>query len=193
MLPPLRWVQSGADSTPPPSGVGLAAIQIARRLGARPIALTRSTAKSAALLAHGRRCGVVATVEQDLVAEIRRPTGGAGADLAFDPVGGTGFADLVRATRSGGTLVLFGALSPEPTVIPPFDIFARDLTVRGLSLVGLSRDDEVLAKMKAFVSSGLSDATLSPVIARTFPLEAIADAHRFLEAGEQVGKVVVTV
>jgi NADPH:quinone reductase-like Zn-dependent oxidoreductase len=174
------------------SGVGLAAIQIASRLGAQPIALTRTSAKVSALLAQGATA-VVVTAELDLVAEIKRLTGGAGADLAFDPVGGPGFADLVRAVRASGMLVLFGALSPEPTVIPPFDIFARDLTIRGLSLVALARDDAVLAEMKAFVLSGLADATLSPAIARTYPLDAIIDAHRFLEAGEQVGKVVVTV
>ena len=174
------------------SSVGLAAIQIARRLGARPIALTRTSAKAAALLTQGASA-VIPTAETDLVAEIKRLTKDAGADLAFDPVGGPTFANLARATRNGGTLVLFGALSPEPTVIPPFDVFARDLTIRGLSLVSLARDDAVLAEIKAFVSSGLADGSLRPVIDRTFPFEAIADAHRFLEAGDQVGKVVVTI
>jgi NADPH:quinone reductase-like Zn-dependent oxidoreductase len=174
------------------SSVGLAAIQIAERLGARPIALTRTSAKAQALLAHGA-AAVVATAEQDLVAEVRRLTDGAGADLVFDPVGGPAFADLARATRSGGTLVLYGALSPEPTAVPPFDIFARDLTVRGVAVTALARDDATLAEMKAFVLSGLADGSLRPVIARTFPFDAIADAHRFIEAGEQVGKVVVTV
>jgi NADPH:quinone reductase-like Zn-dependent oxidoreductase len=174
------------------SSVGLAAIQIANRLGARAIALTRTSAKAEALLAQGA-AAVVATAEQDLVVEVKRLTGDPGADLVFDPVGGPTFADLARATRSGGTLVLYGALSPEPTLIPPFDIFARDLTVRGLALTALTRDDGALAELKAFVSSGLADGSLRPVIARTFPFDAIAGAHRFIEAGEQVGKVVVTV
>jgi len=174
------------------SSVGLAAIQIANRLGARPIALTRTSVKAEALLAHGA-AAVVATAEQDLAAEVKALTGGAGANLAFDPVGGAAFAELARATRSGGTLVLYGALSPEPTVIPPFDIFARDLTVRGLALTALTRDDAVLAQLEAFVSAGLADGSLRPVIARRFPFESVADAHRFIEAGEQVGKVVLTV
>jgi NADPH:quinone reductase-like Zn-dependent oxidoreductase len=174
------------------SSVGLAAIQIANRIGARPIALTRTSAKVEALLGHGA-AAVIATAEQDVAVEARALTGGTGADLVFDPVGGQGFAELARATRSGGLLVLYGALSPDPTVIPPFDIFARDLTVRGLALTGLTRADDALAEMKAFVSSGLADGTLRPVIARAFPFDSIADAHRFIEAGEQVGKVVVTV
>ncbi len=174
------------------SSVGLAAIQIANRLGARPIALTRSRAKAQALLAHGATA-VVATAEEDVTAAVKALTEGKGAALAFDPVGGPAFADLTRATAAGGRLVLYGALSAEPTVIPPFDIFARDLTVRGLALTALTRDDAQLAALKAFVSAGLAEGSLRPVVARTFPFDQIADAHRFVEAGEQVGKVVVTV
>jgi NADPH:quinone reductase-like Zn-dependent oxidoreductase len=174
------------------SSVGLAAIQIVNRIGARPIALTRTSAKAEALMGHGA-AAVIAAAEQDAIGEVKKLTDGAGADLVFDPVGGAAFADLARATRNGGTLVLYGALSPEPTVIPPFDIFARDLTIKGLALPALTRNDDVLAEMKAFVTTGLADGSLRPVIARTFPFDAIADAHRFIEAGEQVGKIVVTV
>jgi NADPH:quinone reductase-like Zn-dependent oxidoreductase len=174
------------------SGVGLAAIQIANRLGARPIAVTRTSAKTKALMAHGAAT-VIAAAEQDLAAEARRLTDGKGAELVFDPVGGPGFSNLAKAAAAGGKLVLYGALDTRPTEIPPFDIFARDLTVRGLALPALTRDDAKLADLKAFVTSGLADGSLSPVVARTFAFDKIADAHRFIEAGEQVGKVVVTV
>jgi NADPH:quinone reductase-like Zn-dependent oxidoreductase len=173
------------------SSVGLAAIQIANRLGARPIALTRSRAKSAVLLSLGA-AEVIATSEQDVVAEVKRLTGGKGAELVFDPVGGPPFANLAMATASGGTLILYGALDPRPTEVPPFEIFARNLTIRGLALTAITRDDEKLAALKAFVTAGLTDNTLRPVIARTFAFDQIADAHRFIEAGEQVGKIVVT-
>jgi len=174
------------------SSVGLAAIQIANRLGARPVALTRTSAKADALLAHGA-AAVVATAEQDVVAEVKGLTGGRGADLVFDPVGGGAFAPLARATANGGVLVLYGALATDPTVVPPFDIFARDLAIRGLAFPNLMRDDARLAAVKRFVGDGLADGTLRPTIARTFAFDQIADAHRFIEAGEQVGKIVVTV
>ncbi len=173
------------------SSVGLAAIQVARRLGARPVALTRTSAKADDL----RRLGawaVVATTEQDAVVEVHRITDGTGAELAFDPVGGPEFATLSRATATGGTLVLYGALDARPTIVPPFEIFARDLTVRGLALTVLTRDDGQLAALKQFVAAGLADGAFHPTIARVFPFDRIADAHRFVEAGEQVGKVVVT-
>jgi NADPH:quinone reductase-like Zn-dependent oxidoreductase len=173
------------------SSVGLAAIQIANSLGAQPIALTRTSAKAEALLGLGAKA-VIATSEQDVVAEVKRLTGGKGADLVIDPVGGPGFATLAKATANGGTLVLFGALDARPTEVPPFDIFARDLTVRGLALTAITRDDDKLAALKAFVNAGLADGALRPTIARIFAFKDIADAHRFIEAGEQVGKVVVT-
>ena len=91
------------------SSVGLAAIQVARRLGARPVALTRTSAKADELRRLGASA-VIATTEQDVVAEIRSLTDGHGAELVFDPVGGPEFATLARATAAGGTLVLYGAL-----------------------------------------------------------------------------------
>jgi NADPH:quinone reductase-like Zn-dependent oxidoreductase len=127
-----------------------------------------------------------------VVAEIKRLTGGRGADLVFDPVGGSAFPQLAQAAVNGGTLILYGALATDPTVVPPFDIFARDLTIRGLALPNLMRDDARLAALKRFVGDGLADGTLRPTISRSFPLDRIADAHRFMEAGEQIGKIVVT-
>jgi NADPH:quinone reductase-like Zn-dependent oxidoreductase len=173
------------------SSVGLAAIQIANRLGARPIALTRRAAKAEALRRHGASA-VVVSESQDVAAEIRHLTDGRGAELVFDPVGGQGFAQLAKATASGGTLVLYGALAADATVIPPFDIFARDLTVRGVALTARMRDDVQLAAMKRFVGDGIADGSLRPTIARTFRFDEIAVAHRFIEAGEHIGKVVVT-
>jgi NADPH:quinone reductase-like Zn-dependent oxidoreductase len=78
------------------SSVGVAAIQIANRLRARPIALTRTSDKADALLAHA--AAVIATAEQDVVAEVKRLTDGKGGNLVFDPVSGPAFAQLARAT-----------------------------------------------------------------------------------------------
>jgi NADPH:quinone reductase-like Zn-dependent oxidoreductase len=174
------------------SSVGLAAIQIANLLEARPIALTRTSTKAQALRALGATA-VVATEEQDVAAEIHRLTGGVGAHLVFDPVGGPGFAVLAKSAAAGGTLVLYGALDVRPTVVPPFDIFARNLTIRGVALPVLARDDVKLAELKRFVSEGLARGALRPTIARTFSFDDIANAHRLIEAGEQIGKIVVTV
>ncbi|MGQ7935329.1 zinc-dependent alcohol dehydrogenase family protein [Paraburkholderia sp. D1E] len=173
------------------SSVGLAAIQIANRVGARPVALTRSRAKVNALLSHGAVAAISAD-EQDVVAEVKRLTKDRGADLVFDPVGGPGFAHLARATANGGMLILYGALATDHTVVPPFEILARDLTIRGLALPTRTRDDTQLTALKRFVDEGIADGTLRPTIARTFAFDDIVSAHRFIEAGEHVGKIVVT-
>ena len=173
------------------SSVGLAAIQIANRIGARPIALTRTEQKVNDLLERGA-AAVIVTEGQDLVAEVKRLTDGKGVDLVFDPVGGPGFTSLAKSTKSGGLLVLYGVLDTQPTTIPPFDIFARDISIRGLALPALNKNDEVREELKEFVQTGLKDGSLKPAVARTFPFEEIRDAHRFIESGEHLGKVVIT-
>ena len=115
------------------SSVGIAAIQIANIVGATPIALTRSGAKRARLLELGA-AHVIATEEQDLVAEALRITGGHGARVVFDPVGGPTLAKLASATAQLGIIFQYGALSPEPTTLPLFELLARLLTIRGYVL-----------------------------------------------------------
>jgi NADPH:quinone reductase-like Zn-dependent oxidoreductase len=173
------------------SSVGLAAIQIAKRVGARPIALTRYGGKASSLREQGA-VEVIATAEQNVEGEVKRLTEGAGADLVFDAVGGSGFCSLAKATKTGGLLVLYGSLDTQQTVVPPFGIFARDLTIRGFALPVLAKDAANLTDLTKFIGSGLKDGALKPAIARIFPFEAVAEAHRFMESGEQIGKVVIT-
>src|SRR5271165_6380686 len=119
------------------SSVGLAAIQIANKVGATPIALTRSSSKRQALMDAGA-AHVIATDEQDLVAEILGLTGGKGARVVFDPVGGPTFAKLTRATARLGILFLYGALSPEPTPLPLFDVLGKWTTIRGYVMMEIT-------------------------------------------------------
>jgi NADPH:quinone reductase-like Zn-dependent oxidoreductase len=174
------------------SSVGLAAIQIANKVGATPIALTRGSSKRQALLDAGA-AHVIASDEQDLVKELLGLTGGKGARMVFDPVGGPTFARLAQATARLGILFLYGALSPEPTPLPLFDVLGKWITIRGYVMMEITRDPARLGRAKAFVNEGLADGSLKPLIAKTFPLEEIVEAHRYLESNQQIGKVVVTV
>jgi NADPH:quinone reductase-like Zn-dependent oxidoreductase len=174
------------------SGVGLAAIQIANSIGARPIALTRTSQKSGDLRTHGA-AAVIATEKMDLVESVKELTDGKGADLVFDAVGGPGFVKLLQATAADGLLILYGALHSEPTVLSAFQIFARNLTIRGFALPTIARNDQPFAAMKHFIQDGIVRGAFTPTIARVFPFDRIQDAHRFLESGSQVGKIVVTV
>jgi NADPH:quinone reductase-like Zn-dependent oxidoreductase len=174
------------------SSVGLAAIQIANKVGATPIALSRGTSKRQALLDAGA-AHVIATDEQDLVKEIRGITGGEGARVVFDPVGGPTITKLVQASKQLGIVFLYGALSPEPTPLPLFDLLGRWTTIRGYVMMEITNDPKRLDRAKKFIDDGLTDRSLTPIIARTFPLDQIVEAHRYLESNQQIGKVVVTV
>src|ERR1700730_13866287 len=98
-----------------------------------------------------------------------------------------------RATAKGGLLILYGAFSHDPTTVPPFPMLGRHLTIRGLNFTAYSADDVHLAALKQFVTDGLADGSVSPLITRPFGFDDIVDAPRLMEAGRQVGKIVVTV
>ena len=174
------------------SSVGLAAIQVARYVGALPVALSRTSSKADELKAAGA-AHVIATTEQDVVAEILRITEGKGARVIFDPVGGPMFENLAQATAIGGIMFIYGALSLDATPLPLMAVLGRHLTIRGYELFEVTSQDDKLNQAKDFVLQGLASGHFSPKIAKTFPFERIVEAHRFLEANAQVGKVVVTV
>ncbi|WNN69868.1 zinc-dependent alcohol dehydrogenase family protein [Kluyvera cryocrescens] len=174
------------------SSVGLAAIQIANMLGARPIALTRTHDKHALLLKAGA-AAVIATSEQDMVAEITQATKGEGVHLVFDPVGGPDVAKLTQVMAPQGMYFQYGALDSRDMQVPVFDILGKHLTLRGYELFEITTDAEKMARATSFVAAGLRSGKLRPVIDKTFRLEDIAEAHRYMEANGQVGKIVVTV
>jgi NADPH:quinone reductase-like Zn-dependent oxidoreductase len=174
------------------SSVGLAAIQLANWAGAVPIAATRRSEKAAALKAHGAK-HVIATEEQDLVAEVARITNGKGARLVFDPVGGPDVEKLAPAMADEGILFIYGSLSMQPTTFPHWPAALKGLSIRGWVASAIWNKPERYARGQELVLRGLADGHLKPVIAKTFPFERIVEAHRYLESNQQLGKIVVTV
>ncbi len=174
------------------SSVGLAAIQVAKAAGAVAIATTRGSAKKQFLLDAGAD-HVIVTNEEDLVESVIAITAGNGANLIFDPIGGPLLQTLADAAAVGATIVEYGALSPEPTPFPLFSALKKGLAVRGYTLFEIVKDAERLARCKQYIYDGLKSGALKPVIDSTFPLDAIVDAHRYMESNRQKGKIVVTV
>ena len=174
------------------SSVGLAAFQIARKAGATAIAITRTRAKAQALLDAGA-AHVIVSDEEDIVEQVTAITAGKGARVVFDPVGGPAFVPLTDSMARGGILLEYGALSSEPTPFPLFTVLGKSLTLKGYLYAEIVSDPAALERAKAYILEGLASGELEPVIARTFALEQIQEAHRYLEANQQVGKVVVTV
>jgi NADPH:quinone reductase-like Zn-dependent oxidoreductase len=174
------------------SSVGLAAIQITRAAGATAIAVTRGADKKPFLLEAGAH-HVIVTDEEDLAESVMKLTAGTGAAMAFDPVAGPMLGRLADAAAPGALIFEYGALSPEPTTFPLFAALAKGLTVRGYTLFEIVKDPAMLARGKQYIYLGLESGALKPVIDRTFPLEDIVEAHRYMESNQQKGKIVVTV
>ncbi|MCP5365727.1 MAG: zinc-dependent alcohol dehydrogenase family protein [Hyphomicrobiales bacterium] len=174
------------------SSVGLAAIQITKATGATAIATTRGAGKKDALLKAGAD-HVIVTDDEDVVDKVMEITAGKGVRIIFDPVAGPHVEVLASAASAGGIIFEYGALSLQPTIFPLFKALSKGLVVRGYTLFEIVRDREILGHAKSYVYEGLDSGRFQPIIARTFPLDAIAEAHRYMESNAHIGKIVVTV
>ncbi|MGZ9722151.1 zinc-dependent alcohol dehydrogenase family protein [Rhizobium miluonense] len=173
------------------SSVGIAAFQIARSAGATVIATTRTSAKTEGLHKAGAHY-VIATAEEDLLARVREITGGKGARVIFDPIGGPAVAQLAECMAVGGILLEYGALSPEEGSFPQFAVIRKSLTLKGYLYTETVSDHAALERAKTFILEGLQSGALDPLISRIFTFDQIQAATHFLESNEQIGKVVVT-
>jgi NADPH:quinone reductase-like Zn-dependent oxidoreductase len=173
------------------SSVGLAAIQIANYAGATPIALTRSTEKKQRLHEAGAS-HVIVTQEQDMIAEVMRITNGQGARVVFDPVGGPDFPKLIAALTFQGIAYIYGALSEDDTPIPVLEMIRKMPAVKGYSVRLAVGDAERRKVAIEYVTKGLADGALKPIVDRTFEFNEMVEVHRYLENSGQFGKIVVT-
>lgn len=174
------------------SSVGLAAIQLANWAGAETIAATRTPAKVDALKAAGAR-HVLVTEGADIQAEVMRITAGKGARIVFDPVGGPFVDTWAKAMVERGILFVYGGLSGQDTPYPHWPAAFKGLSIRGWVATEIWGKPERFAHYRDLILHGLAGGRLKPIIAKTFTLDQIVEAHRFLESNQQVGKVVVTV
>ena len=173
------------------SSVGLAAIQLANYAGATPIALTRTSEKKTRLHEAGA-AHVIATQEQDMVAEVMRITNGNGARVAFDPVGGPDFPKLIAALTNQGIAYIYGALSEGDTPMPVLEMIRKMPTVKGYSIRLVAGDEARRKTAVEYVTRGLASGALKPVIDRIFKFDDMVEVHRYLENSGQFGKIVVT-
>lgn len=174
------------------SSAGLAGLQIAKEAGATVIAATRGAAKKGFLLDQAGADAVIVTNEEDLVERVMDITSGQGFTIAYDPVGGAYIAQFIAAAQPCARIVNYGNLHPEPAHFPMLPILAKRLALKCHSCYDTTRDAEALARGHAYVVDRVQSGALAPVIARTFPLEQIVGAHRYMEEQTHIGKIVVT-
>jgi NADPH:quinone reductase-like Zn-dependent oxidoreductase len=174
------------------SSVGLAAIELAKIAGATAIASTRTSAKKQALLDFGATA-VIASDEEDLAARVHEITNGRGADLIFDPIAGPFLETLASAAAQGAQIIEYGALATGETPYPLFQALSKALVVRGYTLFEINSDPVLRATAQTYIYDLLAEGKLNPKIDKTFPLDEIVAAHRYMESNQQFGKIVVTV
>jgi NADPH:quinone reductase-like Zn-dependent oxidoreductase len=165
-------------------GVATAALQIARAHGARVIATSSSDEK----LARARDLGATAAIRHDrddVVAAVHEITAGMGADVVVETVGKATWDASIGAVAKGGRITICGATTGGSPPARLHQIFYRQIQVLGSTLGG---DGEFRSVLR-LLDSGLA----RPVVDSVLPFSAIAEAHRRVEQGEQMGKVVLQV
>jgi zinc-binding alcohol dehydrogenase/oxidoreductase len=166
------------------SGVATASLQIAKALGARVIVTSSSDEK----LERARELGADATVnhaEADVAAAVREATDRHGADIVVEHVGESTWKTSLQVAAAGARVTVCGATSGPNPPANLHRIWWKQLTVLG-STMGTQED---FRSVYDLVSSGRA----KPVVDRVFPLEEAAAAHEHLEAGRQLGKVVLKI
>ena len=188
-------------------GVGIAATQLARLRGATIIG-TASSGKHDAI----RQQGVDHAIDYrqaDVTAEVRRLTDGRGVDVVLDPIGGRSFTESYRLLAPLGRLVMYGVSSMAPgerrsllqvlrtimrmPTFKPLSLMNSNRGVFGLNLGHLWSERRQLADAMTLLLREVGAGRLRPVVARTFPLDRAADAHRFIQSRSNIGKVVLTI
>jgi NADPH:quinone reductase-like Zn-dependent oxidoreductase len=164
------------------SGVGIAAIQIAKMFRCRVI----TTAGDEAKLEKGRALGAdfgINHYKQKISDEVRKITNKEGVDIVVEHVGLATWDESLRSLKSGGKLVTCGATTGPAVGLDLRHLFARQLSLLGSYMGTMAELHEVLGHVFA--------GRLKPVLDRTFPLKDLRGAHEYLEKSQMFGKVVV--
>ncbi|WP_432827264.1 alcohol dehydrogenase catalytic domain-containing protein [Dactylosporangium sp. CA-092794] len=167
------------------SGVGTAAVQLARALGAHVIATTGTDDKRDRLIAIGAHDVVNYRRVPEFGAAVRSLTGGHGADLAHNSVGGATIQESITALRPGGRLIGMGSHLGPHADIALYSLYRNEIDFRGAHAADAREVAELLPM--------LADGRLRPVIDSTFALAEAAAAHERLVSPDRFGKVTLTI
>ena len=173
-------------------GVGMAAIQLAKQAGATVISTASTDEKLERLRDFGLDHGINYAAD-GFVERTRELTGGQGADVILDPVGGRTLADSIGALAYRGTLASFGVAGRAGSEVEAKELWGQNLTLRGVYLAAAliaehARVHAMIGDLLERVASG----DLRVHVDRTFPLAEAAAAHAYIESRQAFGRVVLT-
>jgi NADPH2:quinone reductase len=176
------------------SGIGTAAIALARAFGARVFATAGSAEKCAACLRLGAEVAIDYRA-QDFVAVVKEKTDGRGVDVVLDMVAGDYIPRNIDCLAVEGRLVVIAVQGGIKSTINILPVMHRRLTVTGSTLRPRTVEEKgrIARALGENVWPLLESGRVAPVVHATFPLEQAADAHRLLESGGHVGKIVLVV
>lgn len=167
-------------------GVGSVLVQLAKSQGKRVIAAVGSEAKKAQALEIGADA-VISYADADWVQQVRDATGGQGVSATFDAVGGAVGAGALQTLGVGGTGVIYGAASGEPTMLAGQQLIGQGQSVRGYTLFAdTARFGEYAGELFGALSAGKLTLTV-----QTYPIAEVQTAHRDIESRRTQGKVVL--
>jgi len=176
------------------SGVGTAALQLAKASGVKVLGTSRTGWK----LERAREFGLdvaIDTSRDEFAPVVRDATGGAGVDVVLDLVGGAYLAGNLEALSQRGRMIVVGLTSGRTAEIDLGTLLRKRLCLVGTSLRS-RHGEEKIAVAQAFrhvVSPLFADGRVQPIVDRVFPLDEAAEAHRRMESNENFGKLVLTV
>jgi NADPH:quinone reductase len=173
-------------------GVGMAAIQLAKRAGATVISTASSDEKLERLKEFGLDHGINYTAE-NFAERTRELTDGRGADVILDSVGGQTLVDSVGALAYRGTLVSVGVAGRAGSNVEARELWTNNNALRGVFLGGVLMNE--YPRVQALIADllrQLADGNLRVIIDRTFPLADAAAAHAYVESRQAFGRVVMT-
>jgi len=175
-------------------GVGTAAIQVARRAGARVIATAGSPQRVQACRELGADEGIDHSSE-DFVARVQELTGGEGVDVILDVMGAAYLERNLQALARDGRLVVIGMQGGLRAEVDLNTMLSRRLSLIGTTLRSrpVAQKGEIARRAVQDLWPGFADGSLRPVIDRVLPLDRVVDAHRAMEQGGHTGKIVLQV
>ncbi|MQG10241.1 MAG: NAD(P)H-quinone oxidoreductase [SAR202 cluster bacterium] len=176
------------------SGVGTAAVQLAHQAGAFVFGTAGSPKKLDGAAKLGMDVGINYH-DEDFSAVVKEKTGGAGVDVLIDFIGGPYWDQNIASMAVLGRLVEVGLMGGARVEVDLGQLLGKRLQVTGTGLRGRTLEEKlaITAQFKRHVLPHLASGSMKPIVDRTFPLEEVADAHRYMETNANFGKIVLTI